>query len=168
MEKVRTLIEQKRQRAKHQTGFTLIELMITVAIVAILATIATASYQSVMAKGDRATAISDIVEISQSLERYYSFNRTYTNDFGELSMAPDGTFADKVTDAAGLYDYYIGIPGTTAVNSVPQGLTNGLSYAIYAKPTSKNRDTWTLSYNELGFKTHYASGGSTAVIDGWP
>jgi type IV pilus assembly protein PilE len=168
MEKIRTLIKPMRQTSLHRAGFTLIELMITVAIVAILATIATASYQSVMAKGDRATAISDIVEISQSLERYYSFNRTYTNDFRELAMAPDTAFADTVTDAASLYDYYIGIPGTTAVDSVPQGQTNGLSYAIYAKPTSKNRDTWTLSYNELGFKTYYASGGSTTVIDGWP
>lgn len=156
-----------RQASLRRAGFTLIELMITVAIVAILATIATASYQSVMAKSDRATAISDIVEITQSLERYYSFNRTYTNDFGEIAMASDAVFADTVTDAAGLYDYYIGIPGTTAIGSVPQAATNGLSYTIYAKPTSRNRDTWTLSYNELGFKTHYASG-STTVIDGWP
>lgn len=167
MEKVRTLKKPTRQTALHRAGFTLIELMITVAIVAILGTIATASYQSVMAKSDRATAISDIVEISQSLERYFSFNRTYTNDFGEIAMAPDTAFANTVTDSAGLYDYYVGIPGTTAIDGVPQAATNGLSYTIYAKPTSGNRDTWTLSYNELGFKTHYASGNTTA-IDGWP
>ena len=167
MEKVGTLIKPARQTALYRAGFTLIELMITVAIVAILGTIATASYQSVMAKSDRATAISDVVEISQSLERYFSFNRTYTNDFGEIALAPDTAFANTVRDPGGLYDYYIGIPGTTAIGSVPQAATNGLSYTIYAIPTPRNRDTWTLSYNELGFKTSYASS-SPPAIDGWP
>ncbi len=149
----------------HKAGFTLIELMVTVSMVAILGVIAISSYQSVMAKGDRATAISDIVEITQALERYFSFNLTYTNDFKKISMASSSSFA--IIDANSLYTYYIAIPGTITVDSVPQANSNGLSYTIYAKPTSKNRDKWTLSLNEFGLKNHYASN-STTIIGGWP
>jgi type IV pilus assembly protein PilE len=149
----------------HTAGFTLIELMVTVSMVAILGVIAISSYQSVMAKGDRTTAISDIVEITQALERYFSFNLTYTNDFEKISMASSSSFASN--DANSLYTYYVAIPGTTTVDSVPQANRNGLSYTIYAKPTSKNRDKWTLSLNDFGLKNHYASN-STTILGGWP
>lgn len=148
-----------------KAGFTLIELMVTVSVVGLLSILAMTTYQSVMAKGDRSTAISDIVEITQALERYFSFNRTYTNNFAELAMANSAAYTIK--DAKLLYDYYIAIPSSTAVNSVPQGAKNGLSYTIYAKPTSNNRDDWVLAYDELGTKTRYAKD-STTVVDGWP
>lgn len=168
-----------RQPNIFRAGFTLIELMVTVAIVAILGTIATSTYQSVMAKGDRATAISDIVEIAQALERYYSFNRTYTNDFVNIAMASstDAT----IEDAQALYTYHIVIPGTditvgTTTAAAAQSVINDnnayLSYTIYAVPNAKNRDKWILSFNELGFKYYFASASSTVsdktAIDGWP
>ena len=160
-------------------GFSLIELMVTVSVVAILGALATTSDQSVMAKGDRATAISDIVEIAQSLERYYSFNRTYTNDFTNIAMssASDAT----IEDAQGLYTYHVVIPGTAitigttnaaAAQAVINDNNSYLSYTIYAVPNAKNRDKWILSFNELGFKYHFASAASPVsdktAVDGWP
>ena len=153
--------------APSEAGFTLAELMVTVAVIGILSSLAVASYVSVMAKGDRATAISDVVEISQALERYYSFNRVYSNDFGDISMASNTSFAASIKDNQGLYNYYIAIPGSITVNNVPQTEKTGLSYKLYAKPTGKNRDKWILSYDELGYKQRYVSGSTTAV-DGWP
>ena len=132
---------------------------------AILGALTVASYQSVLAKGDRATAISDIVEITQALERYYSFNRTYTNNFAELHMAAEAAYTIK--NSSGLYNYYIAIPNSTAINSVPQGAQYGPSYSIYAKPTTNNRDKWILAIDGMGFKTHYASGTTTKLQD-WP
>lgn len=149
----------------YRTGFTLIELMVTVSVVALLGVIATSSYQTVMAKGDRATAVSDVIEITQALERYFSFNRTYSNNFADIAMANSASFT--ITDSSLLYNYYIAIPGNTAINSVPQGAKNGLSYTIYAKPTASNRDNWSLAIDQLGFKSRYASG-STTKVDGWP
>ncbi|MFT5032647.1 MAG: type IV pilus assembly protein PilE [Bacteroidia bacterium] len=61
----------------HTKGFTLIELMITVAIVALLAGIAYPSYVAQVAKAKRADAASTLMTGAQALERYYSSNGRY-------------------------------------------------------------------------------------------
>lgn len=58
-------------------GFTLIELMIVVAIVAILATVAVASYQFAVTKSRRAAAANCLQERAQFMERWYTTNLTY-------------------------------------------------------------------------------------------
>lgn len=60
-------------------GFTLIELMITVAVVAILASIAYPSYQEQVRKTHRAQAKADLVEYAQLAERFHTVNNTYEN-----------------------------------------------------------------------------------------
>lgn len=60
-----------------QRGFTLIELMITVAIVAILAAVAYPSYQDSVWKGRRGEAKAAILRALQSEERYYTANNSY-------------------------------------------------------------------------------------------
>jgi len=58
-------------------GFTLIELMITVAVVAILAAVAVPSYQDQVRKSRRAQAKADLVEYAQMAERFHTVNNTY-------------------------------------------------------------------------------------------
>lgn len=62
---------------KHAQGFTLIELMIVIVIVAILVAIAYPGYQEQVRKGRRARAQSDLVELTQVLERCYTVNNSY-------------------------------------------------------------------------------------------
>lgn len=59
-------------------GFTLIELVVTIAIVGILAAIAVASYGGSVVKSRRATAKACVLEGAQYMERYYTTNFKYT------------------------------------------------------------------------------------------
>ncbi|WP_314102309.1 type IV pilin protein [uncultured Stenotrophomonas sp.] len=63
-----------RSRAR---GFTLIELMIVVAVIAILAAIAVPSYADHVRKSRRAQAKADLVEYAASAERFHTVNNTY-------------------------------------------------------------------------------------------
>jgi len=65
---------------KSERGFTLIELMITVAIVGILASIAYPSYTSQIAKGRRADARAQLASAQQWVEKFYSENYSYSAD----------------------------------------------------------------------------------------
>jgi len=59
-------------------GFTLIELMITVAVIGILAAIAYPTYLEQVRKTRGANAQSDLVELASYMERYYTQNFKYT------------------------------------------------------------------------------------------
>ncbi|ATD68882.1 pilus assembly protein PilE [Luteimonas chenhongjianii] len=60
---------------RRQRGFTLIELMIVIAIVAILVGIALPMYQDAVRKGHRGQAKADLVELAQRAERYRTINQ---------------------------------------------------------------------------------------------
>lgn len=67
-------------RAHKVRGFTLIELMITVAIVGILAAIALPSYSSYVAKARRADARTQLTQAAQFMQRFYAANDNFTTD----------------------------------------------------------------------------------------
>lgn len=60
-----------------QHGFTLIELMITVAVIGILSAIAYPSYQEQMRKGKRAECRSGLFQVMQQQERYFTQFNAY-------------------------------------------------------------------------------------------
>ena len=65
------------KRGKSVSGFTLIELMITVAVVGILAAIAYPSYTQYVERARRQEAIATMLETQQFAERFFTENRTY-------------------------------------------------------------------------------------------
>lgn len=74
-----------------QRGFTLIEVMITVAIVAILASIALPSYSDYITRGKLTEATSTLADLRVKLEQHYQDNRTYSGACAAGSVAPTPT-----------------------------------------------------------------------------
>lgn len=95
-----------------QKGFTLIELMIALAIVSILAAVAYPSYQNSVAKARRAEATGALLEGAQALERYYSVNGRYIDGSGNLPAV----FPTQVP-ANGTAYYTLAATGTPTASS---------------------------------------------------
>ncbi|MBL4743489.1 MAG: type IV pilin protein [Cycloclasticus sp.] len=77
----------------NNTGFTLIELMIVVAIIGILAAVAYPSYTSSVQAAKRATAQADLMELASFMERNFTENNTYAG----ATIAASGITNDDYT-----------------------------------------------------------------------
>lgn len=75
------------------TGFTLIEVMITVAIVAILATIAYPFYTGQIEKARRADAVTSLQQLALNQAKWRANNTTYTETIANVWDNMDGTTA---------------------------------------------------------------------------
>ncbi len=109
-------------------GFTLIELMIVVAIVATLAALAYPSYTDSVHKGKRSSAKAKMAEVAGRLQQFYSeqpSSATFTTDLTKLQFP-----AELGTEAKG---------HMITVEAGPTGIAS--SYKIVATPVSANNDT---------------------------
>lgn len=68
-------------------GFTLVELMVAVAIIGILASIVVPSYQDYLRKGRRAAAQSVLMDVAQKQQQYLLDSRSYASDLSTLNIS---------------------------------------------------------------------------------
>lgn len=120
-------------------GFTLIEIMIVIAIIGIVITIGYPSLTEYVKKGRRADVVSNLSEQAQILERFYSKNNVYTgvtglstgNDFYTITpMITDQTFLLTATRKTGTAmatdkcgDFTLTNTGVRSMNNATTGLT---------------------------------------------
>jgi type IV pilus assembly protein PilE len=98
---------------KHQSlGFTLIELMVTVAIVSVLATIAVTSYSSQVLKSRRTEAKSALLDLAGREERLFSTTNAYSNFAASLGYpaATPTTVMTGLTFGNGYYTLSVTTP----------------------------------------------------------
>lgn len=123
-------------------GFTLIELMIVVAIIGILAAIAYPSYQEYVRAAKRADAETALMELAHFMERNYTGSGRYDkNSAGNAVALP---FSQAPKDGA-TKAYDIGFPA---------GSPSATAYVLQALPTGSmtNDKCGTLTLSNTGAK----------------
>lgn len=127
-----------RKMTGTQRGFTLIELMIVVAIVAILVAIAYPSYTKYVQRGNRSEGIALLNDAVARMERYYAQNNTYApadlTVLGYANAAP--------TSASGKYQL-----------KMPTATATAYSFQVVPQGTQANDACGTLSIAQDGAKT---------------
>lgn len=124
-------------KMKMFNGFTLVELLITVAIVAILAAVAFPSYTDFVARSNRTEAQRELLRIANLQEQFFVDTRAYTSNMTKLGLGNDPFITEN--------GYY----------SIDAALANGgfvLTATALAPQSTNDSSCLTLSVNETGKK----------------
>ena len=122
---------------KKNAGFTLIEIMVVVVVVAILAAVAVPFYQDSVLRSRRAQVQTDLLALTQLAERFYTVNTSYA-DF----VLPAGTDVSPTTGGTVYYDVDL--------------VTDARTFTLTATPRDpQTRDRCgTLTINHAGRRTN--------------
>lgn len=135
-------------------GFTLVELMITVAIVGILAAIAIPSYTAYIRRANRTDATRTMLQDAQSMQRCYSQNFTYAPAAPNTCPVVTGTTAST----GGYYSLDVEIDSATHYTITATPLKS---------PQTGDTDCATFTLDSAGKETAQNSGGSDNTATCW-
>jgi type IV pilus assembly protein PilE len=141
-------MKNKQLHRKQIDGFTLIEVMIVVAIIAILMAVAFPSYTDHVLRGNRAIARGHLLDIANRQQEFFLNNKTYTANLTGLGFATDSIGVNKKGNivTAGASDSVYDISATAGTNS----------YSLSAAPANgqtADTDCGTFTLESTGAKT---------------
>lgn len=116
-----------------QRGFTLIELMVVVAVVGILAAVAYPSYREFVAKSRRAQAKTVLLSAQQWMERFYTENFRYDKNSMGVAVTDASQFPSRFTVSPAPGE---GAPVYTLSVIVTDGVRDSYSVKATRKPGS--------------------------------
>ncbi|MEJ7807579.1 MAG: type IV pilin protein [Telluria sp.] len=126
------------QRPAHARGFTLIELMVTLAIIAILSAIAIPSYSRYLVRSKLTDATGGMVEFRLKMEQYYQDNRKYgtTGTTCGATRPVTATFEYTCATSASGQAFQI-----TATSQTGKGLGSAAGHYVYTLNEANTKGT---------------------------
>jgi type IV pilus assembly protein PilE len=138
-----------------QWGFSLIELMIVVAIVAILASISVGAYRQYTLRANRTEARIALLQIQAGQEKFFLQNNAYATDVATLIAAPPNGLGLNLTAAgvtpSGLY--------TVSFTAAAGNTYTVQAVATPGSPQAKDTTCPTFTMNDAGLRTPVDSTG---------
>jgi type IV pilus assembly protein PilE len=137
---------------RSERGFTLIELMITVAVIGVLVAVAYPSYLGQVRKSNRSAAQQFMADVASREQQILLDQRSYvavtaTANFPNAPTAGSpGLSLTVPTNAAANYDFVVAAPAPTASAPLP-------TFAITATSKGKQAVDGNLTLNSAGVKT---------------
>ncbi len=139
------------------SGFTLIELMVTIAIVAILSSVAIPAYTDYVRRGQLPEAFTNLSDFRVKMEQYYQDNRNYGSAAcADIAGAP--SWANFVPANQKYFTYACTLPVTVPV---------GQTYTITATGSSASAIGHVYTVNQSGTQATTSFKGTTVTKTCW-
>jgi type IV pilus assembly protein PilE len=136
-------------RRRPQIGITLIELMVVVAIIAIISAFAYPSYQRYVVKAKRTVAQNTLLQVADRQQQFFMDNKRYTTDLTDLGFTADPYVVDDDGNSTVAGD-------SNAVYSLSLSNVTATTWTVTAAPLNGqlSRDTYcgSLSVTHAGTK----------------
>lgn len=146
-------------RPGRQAGFTLMELLIALAVVAILTAVAVPSYGQYVMRSARADARATLLQASQFMERFYAMNSAYDQKRDATPVALPNALQQVPQNAA----------NPRYIVALDAGNLSATGYALLATPVgaSASDTCGVLSISSTGVRGASGAADSAGIADCW-